>query len=869
MTEKWITRFVFFLALLAVLLAGTTYYVTYHLKDQLVPLVLSEINQRMKIRIHIEDANINFLRTFPHASVTLINTTGFAHPDCQLNDFKDNVSDTLFHFHRIDLRFNIRELLQQRYVMNQISLMQGSIQLLTDQQGLVNYQLFETQNEEQASFELDIRQFHLRDIHLHLHNLQQRLLFKSDISQMELSGRFNQSRFDMQAAIRQTTYQLVLDQVALINQATPWNASSSLSVADSSFLFSQTQFSLKQMDFLLDGRYIHTKKPHIDLVVQGNKLSVKDLISIVPDAYRDYLPTFQTSGDLDIQISANGPINSREQPNIEARLSLHNGKLRDRKLHITNLNLDASFNNGKQRTLSGTTIEVKKFGFTLQGSSQLNGSGRITNLKKPLLELTLNTDMDLSHLQQLIPTDYQLQGTMKTTSYFKSNLHNWNEWNSDNFYYITLNSEIEARDIHFQHNKLTLESTSFSANWQHNTIRIDSLEGIVNSVPLLYTGEIRNATFALFREHQPLDFSGDLHAGHLNMNTFLPEKKNTTAQDAISLPDHLYLKLNCHIDQFTINDLTLRAVSGQLDYQPYDARVRALEAKSLNGYIKGETRLVQTHQRFSLNAQTTVSGLDIRQFFRSFGSFGQTHLTHEHITGVLSGSIDFSSELDSLLQFDMPSMLAAADITIEKGQLHDLEMLYSLSRFIDIEELQDIHFETLQNRIEIKHSRVIIPSMSIRSSAVEMEASGIHHFNNTYSYHLSILLSDILSRKAKRKEANNEFGVIADDGIRTMLPLKIEGRENEYRVSYDRKQAAQKVREDLRQEKESLRSLFREEFGKEETSKETHKEDFIIEWEETPDSNLQQEPDKKENNRKAGVHKQNKEEEKKFLIEWE
>jgi len=78
-----------------------------------------------------------------------------------------------------------------------------------------------------------------------------------------------------------------------------------------------------------------------------------------------------------------------------------------------------------------------------------------------------------------------------------------------------------------------------------------------------------------------------------------------------------------------------------------------------------------------------------------------------------------------------------------------------------------------------------------------------------------MLLSEILSKKARRNRAlSDEFGEVQDDGLgRTSVFLKIDGKGEEVKVSYDMKAAGTQIRENLKKEKETLKTIFNEEYG--------------------------------------------------------
>jgi len=123
-------------------------------------------------------------------------------------------------------------------------------------------------------------------------------------------------------------------------------------------------------------------------------------------------------------------------------------------------------------------------------------------------------------------------------------------------------------------------------------------------------------------------------------------------------------------------------------------------------------------------------------------------------------------------------------------------------------------------------------------------ASGTHTFKNEINYKVKLSLSELLAKKAiKAKKQNEEFGQVADDGLgRRNIFLSMTGTVDNPKIKYDSKGAMQNVKEDLKVEKQTLKSILKEEFGlfkKDSTLSGKHKkpgdEDakFKIEWEES------------------------------------
>jgi hypothetical protein len=102
--------------------------------------------------------------------------------------------------------------------------------------------------------------------------------------------------------------------------------------------------------------------------------------------------------------------------------------------------------------------------------------------------------------------------------------------------------------------------------------------------------------------------------------------------------------------------------------------------------------------------------------------------------------------------------------------------------------------------------------MDIKSNALDLSASGIHHFNNHYDYRLKLKLSHILYGKVRRSK-NSEFVIAEDESDTRILFLKIYDEGSGSEVEMDREKAAEKIREDMKKEGLELKKILNEELG--------------------------------------------------------
>ena len=150
--------------------------------------------------------------------------------------------------------------------------------------------------------------------------------------------------------------------------------------------------------------------------------------------------------------------------------------------------------------------------------------------------------------------------------------------------------------------------------------------------------------------------------------------------------------------------------------------------------------------------------------------------------------------------------------------------------------------------------------MDINSSAISFSGSGKHNFNNDFSYKTKVLLSEVLSSKAKKaKKENEEFGIIEDDGLgKISLYLTFTGNPDDYKISYDNQAVKEVIKNNIAEERNELKTILNEEFGWfQKENKSISDTSFTFEWEEPDIITTNQ------NQGKADTNSVN------FIIEWD
>jgi hypothetical protein len=365
-------------------------------------------------------------------------------------------------------------------------------------------------------------------------------------------------------------------------------------------------------------------------------------------------------------------------------------------------------------------------------------------------------------------------------------------------------------------------------------------------------GSLTDGLLYFLKQRNDVTLQAEVISRNLDLSKYFvsnPANNNQKYSRELLFPEHINMDVKISVNNFKLNKFNAKWCTGYITYKPKMFVLKSVSLETLTGHLSGNGAVLQDmNKNFIIKGQVDISRVDIQQMFYTFNNFSQVVIEDRHLRGKVSGKVNLSTEWNNALVANLDKVLIESDLTINNGELVNYEPLQSLSDYISVEELKNIKFSTLKNHIYVKDRQVIIPQMDVASTAFTISASGIHNFDNHYTYKVKILLSELLWGKAKKaRRQNEEFGIVEDDGLgKTSIPLSIVGYKKDYKITYDTKQTLVIVKKGLDNQKQELKTVFNKEFGwfkKDSTIKKNLKSqnnDIKVEWDEQDQPQQQQ-----------------------------
>lgn len=804
--------------LLLVAIAGVVVVKFYG--DDLKVFAMEQINMRLDSKVDVEELTVKVFHKFPYSSIHLENIIVWSSHNFNTLGFPDEGADTLLHAQSVNVSFNLFSLLRKRYNMHQLELKEGTLHLFTDARGEINYKIRANHQEEgKGEQQINLSQVKIVDVEVVINNQSKQLLSRGEIKKLDLNGRFSKRKSQLRGNMTGRLGEVSNKGIRYASDR-EIEAKLNLDVQDSLFNIKSGQLQIDRIVADMDGQFIIHQNTGVELnlFATAMNLEIHEVLDLLPSEISNSFLGIRGNGILQLYARITGMVNSTLTPGIEADFQTSNANLTwgEIPFAIKSLNLNGTYSNGGQFNPITTSLIIESFSANI-GQDHLSMSGHIHNFFDPDFSFKLKGDI---HPEQwlawytTIPI-HSASGTI-ISDIKVSGTYDRLKPRGEKLLSFDFSGGLSLEDV-----TLLVQKNSIPFTKLNGTVQIDndfwepSFSGFLGKSDFQISGSGLNLISFLMKKDEHLLASATLKSEQLDLQEIINGFANTNNgnRSSIFFPEGIDLKLGFGISHFSMNNFKADNLRGMARYESPFFYVDSLIMQTMEGTLRGEYGMAQDLEGIIyMNVDASLYNLDIQQLFYSFNNFGQEQLTDEHLKGIVSGKAMFSADFDSTFTIRPESILSETNITIRKGELNAFSPIMALSRFVEVEELQNIKFETLENNILIKENQVIIPAMDIHSNALNLSASGTHAFTNHYDYRLKLKLSELLYSKS-RGAGNSEFQIAEDESDHRTLFLKVYNNGAGAQVELDREKTAQKIRNDLKDEKKELKKILQSELG--------------------------------------------------------
>ncbi|MDX2445294.1 MAG: AsmA-like C-terminal region-containing protein [Bacteroidales bacterium] len=847
-------RIVIILFFIVLFLAGIGIILFQINEDKIKKQLLTELNEELTTLVDVNEITFNFFRHFPNITANFKQVTVYS-PEEFNSKYSNKVSiDTLLNVSNIYFEINSLGLIQKKIVFNKIILNDGWLNIILNEKGENNYQVFKIPEKNGSDgLSLNFKSVEFRNILFDYFDIEKRLQIKSSIDEQKAIIKNNHSsiKFHTKISILE-----LISKEALVLSNKALSVSLDLSIKDDVFTITNGDLDFAGVSTMVSGTLQKKESLFLDCSIASTGNKVKNLLQLIPEDIQDKFKALKVAGNLSLNGTIKGFLGDNKYPHINLQFNLKQGLFFYPKSNLRFADITASgdLDNGSKNNTSTTLLRINSFQSRVGGET-INGTYQIKNLENPEIKITTSGTFNLKEFIKLTPnTDAEiLDGYARVNMTITGKLREFRKISLNDLEKFNPKGQVELINVTYKTFKRPIVFSSVSGIVRlGERFHLDSLHLKINDNPITIHGKAENVLSYLNQKRKPLVITGNVETPGFDLTSIIPGRHKTspgnTPVRTIHLPEHMEAHIKLNAKALSYRRFKTENFTCFLLYNPGSLLLDDVNFSSMDGKTNGNiTIFEQADSVLQMHALARIDNIDIHKLFYQMGNFGQTFIKYDNLEGNVSGNIKFYSKWSNDLRIDKKSIIAESKYVIENGELINFEPIQKLSRFIAVDELKDINFSRLQNDVFIKNETVTMPLMEINTSAFNIEASGNHYFNKRYEYNVRVLLSDILASKAKnKKKENNEFGIVEDDGLgKTTIPLKIIGDPEDINVSYDGKGMTRNIKADLKNERQNLKQLFSKEFRERNTDstslsdkKETKKFNITWEEEEVPDTTI-------------------------------
>jgi uncharacterized protein involved in outer membrane biogenesis len=791
-------------SLALVLLAAIATFLVYQFKDRIIQVVVTELNKQLNSEVLVEKIDIAFWETFPNVSIEF--------SKIEIKGSKANYPVSFVKADKLFLSFDVMDLYQGKYQVSETLLEDANLHFIIFPNGDNNFTVFKKSTKDsdtsEVAFKLD------------------KLVFKN--VNVLFENQINEQKYDLFCKQGQANFAL---------KGSSWEANitsdlfvHSVSVEKHSYLTSK-QLQIKTSILFDDQKGYYTIKPSdivvgnslftltgtfgirtgqdISLSILGKNTNIQTILALLPADIHQKLSIYKSEGDIYLQGSIKGKVDSRYAPEASFAFGCRNASFwhPEYQKKVKQLSFKGFYSNGKKS--EGQTSFLRLQG--LQGNIDdrpFSADFEMKNFVDPFVKFSFNGSFDLENLAKIIEFKHvlSLKGEMSADIFFEGLLKDLKDTKTLKQVNAYGNLQVRNGQCVVKANQYVVKNLHQLLSFDNTSIHLHEFSANIQNQEVFLKGYLYNYLPYLAGTDDHLEGELQLKSAFINLENWLVATPSTTTEKSSKsmLNDQMKFVLLCDIQKLAYKTFNAQQVRGKVTLQNHRLEADNINMKAADGnfFLDGHVDLTNSNH-LVFDGKAKCQNMKVDSLFILFDNFGQSYITEKHLKGTLTADADLHVPFDGDYKLKSKSLKTLLNVSIKNGELNNFQPMQSLSRFIDKEELSNIRFQELKNTIRIENEVVYFPEMEIKSNINTIGVLGTTTFDGMMDYKLKV------SVRNYKKDKDEAFGAIKEEGGNTTLFLTMKGNADNVKFAYDTQAVKDKVKDSWKKEKEEFKSLFK------------------------------------------------------------
>lgn len=548
-------------------------------------------------------------------------------------------------------------------------------------------------------------------------------------------------------------------------------------------------------------------------------------------------------------------------------------------LALKNFGLDVKLG-GSIFDLSKTTVDLRKMHVEID-DSKIDLAAKVKNIEMPTYEAEIGADVVIENFKQFFPDSLAYSMTGGVLANIKSHgTVNLDSIDTQMFDLIINNTDIDIKlsninadmyDSFTSFNNLggevkiardSILVDKLGIEWQGLNLHVDStivenamkifvLEQTNNKLKVLTKVGLDDFDYAWLDQMFPADSTAadsvavaDVQAGGqaegetatavaASANDATAPAEPVAAAETAAVADtasYSFLALGYPVEvkgMFKLGHLqygksSIDTISAKFNVNDTLALIEHLRLGAFKGSLDASASIeFRSDSLMEVYFRTHFDKMDLKQLLVEFDNFDQTDVTSENLSGLMTADLD--GYLDVINMGDsipMGPLKVLGRLKLEDGAIKDMEVLKTLDRYVNMRELDNIQFQTLETSLFVRNGSLYLPQTDIKTTAMNLSLFAMQGMDNdNFEYHIKIFPGEIMagnSKKVMKKQSQMKDNLANEDNMRSinLLAYDIDG-ESKYWFDTDNRK--KKMRTKIKVQEKQLELGFNPRLVKYET----------------------------------------------------
>ncbi|MBM2840006.1 MAG: hypothetical protein HW412_534 [Bacteroidetes bacterium] len=571
-----------------------------------------------------------------------------------------------------------------------------------------------------------------------------------------------------------------------------------------------------------------TKLPVMNLLIESDRMSIPELLSLMPKEYMKKAEGVKGNGVAKARIEVKGSATDSTDPDISGMISATNASIQYEQLPkpISNVNIVADFTQSRAKQ----EFRVTKFSATL-GNNPLNATMAVVNFDDPSLTMALNASMNLAEVKDYYPLEAgtELNGAMKANVNIAGKVSNPSAMKASGtmeFQGVTIKTATSKNPVQNLNGAITFNNQLIEAKRLSMTLGKSDLSlafsmknylSMMSDLPTGQAGDKKapkaSASLSLTSNHLYIaDLMGDEKSASSSTNPqpspaptgqgvgkpqqggdgqkSVQEKKQQGKKAGVPLPN-VDMDITATIGTLTMEKFELKNVRSRMSIAKGIVEMQSFTCNVFDGSVSTKGKLnMQSPENPTFDLAIDMNGVDAHAMLPKFTSFG------EKLFGKLSMNTTMSGKLNDTLGLVSQGLNGIGKVNLQEGKLTGVKVNQTVASLLKLPDVEEINFKDWTNSFAIENGRIVIKDLKINALGADYLVSGSQGLDGSLDFTMSMLLSEGTSAKVSVPGFGGEAAkLFKEPNGRVKLDFTIRGTSDDPKIALDTRPAQKKAEE--------------------------------------------------------------------------